>query len=167
MARIRNLETYGDHMHWMLALIDHWVADDIDILCNLKFPVLSDLVETDRIKVQVAVNVTFDKFFPGLLKDDESCALAYLDLEAKVFSADEIGRLYSGRMDWPLRGGLSAPFWSASEFLYSQGRVEAAKKFWRHLSENAPVDSPYRQFARARLDPTKTELEDLWDQSIR
>ena len=54
-------------------------------------------------------------------------------------------------------------YWMVSEHVLADGDERSAKKMWELIREKGPPDAPETLFAKARLDPTRTEVEKLWD----
>jgi hypothetical protein len=54
-------------------------------------------------------------------------------------------------------------FWTIAEHLNDDGDPRSAKLMWQVLRDKGPIGAPETQFAKARLDPTRTELEKMWD----
>jgi hypothetical protein len=70
---------------------------------------------------------------------------------------------YVARQSWPLVGDFLHMFWTVAEHLNDDGDLRSAKLMWQVLRDKGPIGAPETQFAKARLDPTRTELEKMWD----
>ena len=154
---------------WLLGLSKHFAADDKTFVCDMEYPLVSKLhslggayavsaqKENDQL---VAANL------PDLFQSDESCALSLLDLEASALKAVDpkvMASRYLQRQEWPLIGGYLHYYWTISEYLHDVGDDDDARKLWQVIVDKGAAGSPEVTFAKARLDPTRTELENLWN----
>ena len=73
-----------------------------------------------------------------------------------------IDKIYKKRVDWALEGPWLERAWTWSEALYARGHRPEAVKVWQQIADNGPKDSFETRMAKSRLDPLKTEYEQLW-----
>jgi len=157
------------HWVWMANLARHFGEVDSAYTCDLEYPLLSLLRTTGGSNERMAYKRTGELIkeqLPDLFQRDESCALSLLDLEAydlKRQGANTVAATYLSRRDWPLVSGFLHAYWTISEYVYAAGETAPARRLWEVIAGKGPADAPEVQFAKARLDPTRTELEKLWD----
>jgi tetratricopeptide (TPR) repeat protein len=156
------------HLPWVYRLAKAWGAKDSDYICDMEYPLLSKLYESEagqRGMVAARVKDLIDQRLPALFKTDESCAISLLDLEARTIGAEskELAARYVRRQDWPLVGAFLHLFWTHAERLADQGDKDSARRMWTVIKDKGPPKAAETQFAKARLDPTQTEFEQLWN----
>ena len=74
-----------------------------------------------------------------------------------------VGSPHGARAEWPLVGGYLHLYWTISEHVFDANEGALARKMWEVIKDKGPPASPEVEFAKARLDPTKTEFEKLWN----
>jgi len=168
VSRVFGSEVGDDHLEWVAELARHWGAKNHDFVCDMEYPALSRLFDKRPAKKGYAVSRASELIkaeLPQLFKADESCALSLLELEAQGLRSDTkaLTDLYVQRSDWPLVGGYLHLFWTMAEHIYDDGDKTSATRMWTVIRDKGPPGSPEVQFAKARLDPTRTEFEKLWD----
>ncbi len=168
VLRVLNSGTANKHLTWLHSLAQTWGQKESAYTCDLEYPLLSRLYEVrPDARAQTIGRVTeiITADLPDLFKRDESCALSLLELEARALKSEPktLAERYVKRGDWPLVGGFLHTFWTVSEHVYDDGDKASARKMWEVIRDKGPAGAPEVQFAKARLDPTKTELEKLWD----
>lgn len=168
LLRILNSGSANRHLTWLHTLAEHWGRKEAEYICDLEYPLLSRMYEVQpesRAQVSGRVTEVIKTELPALFKRDESCALSLLELEAKALHEDSksLADRYVRRADWPLVGGFLHTYWVISEHIYDGGDKASATKMWQVIRDKGPPESPEVQFAKARLDPKKTELEKMWD----
>jgi hypothetical protein len=152
----------------MRALARHWGKADERYLCDLEYPILSrlyDAAPARRAEVGERVHSLADERLPQLFRVDETCGLSLLELEAKSLKGkpDVLTKRFLARRDWPLTGAFLHLYWTIAEQVHDTGTRADAEALWTVLKDKGPAGSPEVQFAKARLDPTKTEFERMWE----
>lgn len=183
VRRLLNVSTLDIHLDWLANLAKSWSQKDSDYACDLEVPLLSRLIadssKSRRDRAFARLTTMIDAKLPALFKVDGSCALSMLEIEQKflrqrhpIDSSSEVegeNRLpalaarYLARQDWPLISDFLHMYWTVSEHIHSDGDLRSAKLLWQVLRDKGPPDAMETQFAKARLDPTRTETEKLWD----
>ncbi len=166
--RIAATKASDKHLFWMKDLAEHWSAERPDFVCDVEYPILSRIADLNRdgmTKVTTRLNHMVKTYLPDLFTKDESCGLSLLELENKIYSGQtqELANKYLTRKDWPLIGGFLHLYWMVAEHLNEAGDKDSATKLLKVIAEKGPTGAPETGFAKARLDPTKTEVEKLWD----
>jgi len=166
--RIGATKASDRHLFWMKNLAEHWSSEKAEMVCDVEYPILSRMADLNRdgmSKVSARLNLLVKSYLPDLFTKDESCGLSLLELESKILSnqTKEIANKYLARKDWPLIGGFLHLYWMVAEHLIEAGDKESADKLLKVIAEKGPVNAPETGFAKARLDPTRTEVEKLWD----
>jgi hypothetical protein len=115
--------------------------------------------------VEKRVAALIDRELPELFRHDESCGLSLLELEATRLRDDPaaLTQRYLQRKDWPLVAGFLHLYWTIAEHVLDAGGKAGARQLWEVIRAKGPPDSPEVEFAKARLDPSRTEFEKLWD----
>ena len=168
LQRVSNSSSSDAQLVWMQRLAKAWGQKQSDYVCDLEYPLLSRMFEKlpkERDLVTKRVTEVIDGAMPALFGADESCALSLLDLEARALRGEPaaLAARYVRRQSWPLVGGFLHTFWTVSEHLNDDGDAQSARKMWQVLKDKGPAGTPEVQFAKARLDPAKTEFEKLWN----
>lgn len=166
--RMLAVSTLNGHLDWLYSLARNFGAHDEAYLCDVEYPMLSRLNEAGarrRALVEKRALELIQGHLPGLFRQDESCALSLLELEARGLRATpkDLATRYLARADWPLVGGYLHLYWTISEHVFDSGELPSARKMWEVIRDKGPPASPEVEFAKARLDPTKTEFEKLWN----
>ena len=169
VTRMQQVASSSGQWLWLLNLIQHFGEKDPNYVCDLEYPALSRLnAQGQAFESMVADRTTFliNKLMPDLFKTDSSCALSLLDLEAehlKKLPAPAIAKTYLNRQGWPLEGEFLHQYWTISEYLNDNDAKNEAKQLWQVIQDKGAANTPEVKFAKARLDPTRTEFEKLWD----
>jgi tetratricopeptide (TPR) repeat protein len=159
------------HLSWILRLSRQWANKEPNFDCGLVYPVLArvGLTETGDTGLsgeewKAEVSRLTDKTLPELFKTDDICARSLLEMEYRAFQGqpETLVRRYLARADWPLTGVLPGLTWAVSEHARRKGMKTDALALWKRLADKAPDDAPEKRFAKSRIDPTKTEFENLW-----
>jgi hypothetical protein len=153
---------------WILKLQDSWTVGDELAACNVIFPFLSR-IHAD-VKSPAAARAEVVKrtlaFGEGKMIDlkvkDPTCFQSWLDFEAKVLSVAAIDKIYTARDAWALDGPWLERAWTWSEALYARGKRPDAVKLWMQIADKGPKDRFETRMAKSRLDPLKTEYEQIW-----
>jgi tetratricopeptide (TPR) repeat protein len=166
--RIAATKATDRHLFWMKNLAEYWSNEKPDYVCDVEYPILSriaDLNQSGVNKVTARLNQMVSTYLPDLFTKDESCGLSLLELENKIYAGqtEELAKKYLDRKEWPLIGGFLHLYWMVAEHLNEAGDRSSAGKLLKVIAEKGPQGAPETGFAKARLDPTKTEVEKLWD----
>lgn len=168
VARLRLVPSADQHLPWLQTLAAFWSSKESDLICDLEYPILSRMATLDgalRRRSEQRIEALVEKLMPELFRHDESCALSLLELESARLKADPsaLAKRYLGRQEWPLVGGFLHLYWTIAEHVYDAGDRSGARAMWEVLRDKGAPGSPEVGFAKARLDPSKTELEKLWN----
>jgi tetratricopeptide (TPR) repeat protein len=153
---------------WILNVQDAWTAGDELASCNVLFPFLSRINSDTKSPAKARAEVVKRTLEFGEAKitelkaKDATCFQSWLDLESKVLGVPAIDKIYKKRVDWALEGPWLERAWTWSEALYARGHRPEAVKVWQQIADNGPKDSFETRMAKSRLDPLKTEYEQLW-----
>lgn len=165
--RVFALKSADQHLPWLLNLVSNWSTKDPRIACDLQLPILSRLLQhsKSRSDLDAKTRDVITKSREAISKVDGNCFLSYLELEQKLLASKpgELGSRYIARASWPLTSELTGMFWDVAEQCHSAGDTVCSTALWQHIRDKAPPNSPEVKLARARLDPSRTELEGLWD----
>lgn len=181
--RFLQVSSLDDHLDWLMKLARSWSLKNPDYACDLELPLLSRAYDKapSRSAADVLPRLTamINAKLPDLFKFDSSCALSMLELEQRVMRrrppVDEFGLAsgesqvtalaarYAARQTWPMTGDFLHMFWTISEHTFNDGDKSSAEILWKILRDRAPEGSPESQFAKARLDPVRTETEKMWN----
>ncbi len=171
--QIKQTKSGIEHSLWILRLYEKWSEKNPNLKCDRIFPLLSQSYEFLKIGKNTGItlediNKSLDALvksqMPELFKNDESCAISLVDLETKLNAAhlEVTYKKILNRVDWPMVAGYLNWIWTMSEILYNKGMKSEAQNLWRQIIARAPEDSIEVRFAKQRLDPNKTEFEQLW-----
>lgn len=182
VRRFLATEAYDEHVPWLKKLARHWSKANRDFSCDLELPLLARAHKANLIKVSIILQqltVMIDEKLPELFKRDQSCALTMLELEQDILRrTSDAGALglkggvrgsvvlaerYLKRSNWALVGDYLHLFWTVAEHIHEDGDSVSATRMWEMIRDKADAQAPEAHFARARLDPTVTELEQLWN----
>jgi hypothetical protein len=168
LDRMAMTSTASAHLSWMLDLARVFGEKDGSLVCDIEYPLLSRLngagaAAKERVSRRTSELIAAQ--LPDLFRHDESCALSLLELEAGRLKGQpkDLGDQYLKRQDWPLVSGFLHLYWTMSEHVYDGGERGRARKMWEVIRDKGTPGSPEVEFAKARLDPTRTEFEKLWD----
>ncbi len=166
--RMLSVSTLKGHLDWLYSLARTFAEKDGSYLCDLEYPMLSRLSEagaSHHALVEKRTTELISAHLPGLFRNDESCALSLLELEARRMrgAPKDLAARYLTRGEWPLVGGYLHLYWTISEHVLDAGEAASARKMWKVIRDKGPPASPEVEFAKARLDPSKTEFEKLWN----
>ena len=167
LLRIGASDNANTHYPWIYNLASSWSGKSNEHLCSYQYPILSKLFDRkikDRKWVKGELDRMMAQSMPHLLRLDESCAVSLLDLEASLYSTDskKLASIYQSRGEWPMQGAYLKNYWTLSEKLAAKGEKELSRTLWKEITEKGPAGAPEVDFAKARLDPRKTEVEKLW-----
>lgn len=155
------------HLPWIYSLAKTWGNKDNTITCDLQYPLLVTMYEMKAQNKSVNVNqeiaALVKAHLPAALKEKGGCGLSLLDLEAKATPAKELALRYAARTSWPVDESIIHYFWTAAESAKAAGNGKAAADLWTFISTKGPASAPEVAFAKARLDPAKTEFEKIWE----
>lgn len=167
MDRLNVSSPGPEHLPWLYRLAKHFGDQDEQYQCDLEYPLLSRLNARDEYQTLVADRVSelIKKQLPDLFKRDESCALSLLELEYSRLKSDprRLAASYLQRAEWPLVAGFLHQYWMISEHINAAGDRQNARRLWQIIRDKGTPDAPEVEFAKARLEPVKTEFEKLWD----
>ena len=168
MSRIRLVSSLKLHLRWVQRLAEAWSAKDTNLICDLEYPLLSQMAAAGGSVGATAerrLDAVVAQLLPELFKHDESCALSLLELEAIRLRVkpEGLAKQYLARQNWPLVGGFLHLYWTMAEHVYDGGDPKGAREMWKVLRDKGTPGSPEVGFAKVRLDPTQTELEKLWN----
>ena len=171
IARLRaTTEGQAQHLPWIFELSLIWGQTNAALACELEYPLLVQIAgrsPTSYPPDVFAKHITslVQRTLPGSLDTDESCAASMLDLEASLMkdSPTKIAATYLARREWPMKQAFVNQLWLASEKLYETGDKANAKELWQTIDSKAPREMPEVTFAKSRLDPKRTEFENLWN----
>ncbi len=153
---------------WILNLQDAWTVGDEMASCNVIFPFLSRINSDVKSPATARAEVVRRTlaFGEGKMLDikvkDPTCFQSWLDFEAKILSVAAIDKIYTTRETWALDGPWLERAWTWSEALYARGKRPEAVKLWQQIADKGPKDSFESRMAKSRLDPLKTEYEQIW-----
>ncbi len=169
LSRIEQTPFGKVHIPWIYEATLVWALRNADDACGPAFAMLSQYFSSpppwaNAKRFEADLKKIMQKQFPKVLDADPSCAQSYLDLEMRAFknNNDELTAAYLQRGEW-----LHSPVATAEIYVLAEKYLEAGKKnlaeslFKLILDKGSKLATEYR-FAKARLDPQKTELEGLW-----
>lgn len=172
--RIKLSKNGLSHSFWILKVYEKWSKNNQNLKCDSIFPIISASYDAIKNGQNLGISVQdirlyladlIDSQMPDLFKNDESCAVSLIDLEAKLDqSQPEVTfKKIQSRSEWPMVGGYLSFIWTMSEIFIGNGMQAEANQLWKILAEKAPETSVESRFSRQRLDPGKTEFEQLWE----
>ncbi len=148
----------------LVDLARSWSATDLGNMCLYEFPLVARTMSgLPQERVRALAREMIDRTLPALLQKDESCASSLLEMEARLWDPASLAAMWRARLQWPMTQPVLAQIWSVAEALGQAGDRKGAEEFWKVLSEKAPKGSVESGLAKARLDPTRTEFESLWN----
>jgi hypothetical protein len=170
LAATTQTSSGANHLGWAFELVKSWAQTDRAAYCSDVYPVLSKMIhEPKQHSVPLAdlrkeTLAMVDKLLPGLLAIDETCGISFLELEFELLEETpaELGRRYLTRREWRLSRPLTTLFWEVAEKNSNRGQSSIAQEMWSIIRDKAPSDAPEVGFAKVRLDPSRTEYEQLW-----
>ena len=94
----------------------------------------------------------------------DACQMSWYGLEAQCLEGanSRLVERYLTRSNWEFNPEVLQLVWSAAEQANNEGSTDQAKKLWQLIIDQGAKAPTLQQFARARLDPTRTETEQLW-----
>jgi hypothetical protein len=163
LMRILATKSKSLHTTWIYNLASKWAETDRSYLCSIIYPMLSSSISKPYSKTQV-VN-WIDKDLPALFDKDSDCARSFLELEMVAMgqTSARLATRYMQRAAWLKYDGVASLTWAIAEAHDKNGQKPVAKRLWQMLKDSAPKDAPETRFAAARLDPSRTEFEGLWE----
>jgi tetratricopeptide (TPR) repeat protein len=156
------------HLDWLKNLASYWSSEKPELLCDVEYPVLSRIADRGPAaarQVTERLDVIVSTYMPDLFKKDESCGSSLLELENRILGTrtKELASRYLQRQTWPMHGTFLHLYWMVAEHMHDSGDTESARSLWKVIADKGPPKAPETGFARARLDPTRTEFEKMWD----
>jgi len=167
--RIQQTKSGKIHDPWIYQATMQWSGKTRQDACDLAYPLLSKLHTNPLPWVKKGMvgedlQVLIKKHFPQILDDDPSCAQSLLDLEAKIYAKrlDDLTALYTNRASWMTSSMVVSQAYVLAETQFERGQQQLAEALWKMVVQSGNKFSPEVTFAKARLDPKKTELEEIW-----
>ena len=167
VARTMATKSRALHAPWVMALADFWTESDSRFVCSLVYPLLSRPAGPPP---PIAKSLlTIDRYVARLAEktkaEDRACLISFLELEQKILARTpgQIGVRYLSRLNWKLDGDLVGLFWGAAEQCHTAGNKACAITLWQHVRDKSPPNAPEGRLSQARLDPSRTQLDGLWD----
>lgn len=173
VRRILAASGAGDHLEWVFNASLAWAKFEKRYVCDMQYPVLSRLAVSarerggeDEALLRRRIQDLLDQSLALTLREDETCGLSMLGLEADAFAhaPHELAGRYLARRDLQMTRSLASLFWNAAEISAQAGDDNDAKALWKEVAERAPLDALEKRMASLRLDPTRSEVDQLWDQ---
>ncbi len=166
MDRIMDTPGREPFYPWMFKQALHWAEDDISVGCDRVYPMMLKLDENKYVSAELKreAEAFIDKSLKDLLRFETSCAYSMMEYETSHAKISKVGLVnkYLKRDYLPLNATTTPIFWSLAEGALKEGDREAARKVWSLLAEKGDPALPEVRYAKARLDPRKTQLEGLW-----
>ena len=156
----------AENIAWIFLVLENWNAKEKN-LCSWQLQALSRgiLVPVTVGVVRKKLESSIQKNFPLLQLKDPACSSAYLSLEQQADQVDpaRYAKKWLERLTWPVGKEIAQYAWQASETLFSAGDKKAAQEIWTRLGKEDYKAYPESTYAAIRLNPTRTELESLWE----
>ena len=170
LDRIINARYASDHYEWILDLANSWMKKDSTIACELTYPLLSKIWNSGQHAITLKKGVLnrldelMSKNLNELIQFETYCGYSLLEFELNVYAEKplKIYKKLMARDFLPINRVTGNIFWAASEMLYKNGQLREAATLWKRLSDSNEAGVKEVQFAKVRLEKTKTELENLW-----
>jgi hypothetical protein len=170
LPRIRSVDDDFSSGPWIVD----WLASgnlNLEQLCKEVLPLISSASQKEK-KAKLLENwlnlITkeIDKSLGDLISKDAGCTASLVDLEAFLFKRTNKESLFASL--WLNRRTQSVSLetvgyiWEASEIFEKEGKSKEANVLWNLLID--PKNSKFEEskWAKLKLDPSKTEYEDLW-----
>ena len=169
LSRIEQTPSGRVHIPWIYEATLAWALRSEGDACGPAFAMLSQYfsnppVWTSSKRFEGDLNKIMQKQFPKILESDPSCAQSYLDLEMRAYQnkMDALTANYLNRGAWLQSPIATAEIWLLAEKYWQVGRKNLASSLYNLILEKGAKTANEYRFAKARLDPQKTELEGLW-----
>ncbi|MCX6117191.1 MAG: hypothetical protein NT027_06600 [Proteobacteria bacterium] len=167
LSRVLSSNNSAKNLIWILNASEEWSKEEKDSVCSVTLPLSSRLFDSRKDKLAVAkIRERIDSVIPEkwetLLKENQTCAQSWLDLEAKTIPLNDLIQRYEKRATWVVDGPWLERLWIHSEELEKSGQKDAAQKLWQKIAKDAPPSSFESKMAKTRLAPPDTEVEGLW-----
>lgn len=154
---------------WILKLAQYWTERDISTGCDLVYPLLDRVQNLAPQQLpagfqQAAMNF-IDINLKDLLRFETNCAYSMMEFEISLYQ-DQIRLLadkYLVREYLIMNAPTAALVWSVAEQSRKSGYAEGAEGLWKLLVTKGDKGLSEVRYAQARLDRSRSELEDLWD----
>ncbi|NRA43682.1 MAG: hypothetical protein HRU09_01870 [Oligoflexales bacterium] len=171
--RLLKSKLYYLHLSWLYQATFSWNHEDAKDLCEISYPILSKWFHTHKqtktpiAKIWQKTTSLVQSRFPLLFSKSLSCSKALLELEAEVGIHPSLsktyGRLWLDRFDWPQKSITVPLIWQVSEAIRKiEPSSSISKQLWSHLAELDPSLFPEVNYAKTRLDKSRTQTELLW-----
>lgn len=169
--RLLSAKGVAPHFSWMLREARQWGEKDAEIDCSLVYPILSRVGREDESsrgvtadEYRLVVMSLVDRRMPEVAEKDPVCSRSLLEIEFRALSEDpsRLAARYMTRDKWPLSADLLGLTWAVAEAANKAKRLDDARVLWKRIADKGPGDAPETRFAKARLDPRRTEYERLW-----
>jgi len=169
LTRIRSVDQDFSSADWIV----HWLMDqkmELPKLCNQMIPLMSSAVlpagnSVNQKNWLEMISKILDESKLELEKSDPSCLVSLFDLENTLLSRaknqNEFAKRWLKRTDLTVNQRTAPFFWQASESLDQIGLTKEATSLWNYLAKS-PADLEEVKWAKERLDPRKTQYEELW-----
>ncbi len=168
LAIDRVMETAGRDMFypWVLKQAMRWTEDDISVGCDRVYPLLQNLSDRKNIPedLLLAADGFVDRYLKDLLRFETHCAYSLMEFEVTHSKLEKTALVdkYLSRDYLPMDATTTPIYWSLAEQAMKDGSVQAARKLWLLIVAKGDPKQPEVRYAKLRLDPTRTELENLW-----
>ncbi|MFK7823885.1 MAG: tetratricopeptide repeat protein [Oligoflexales bacterium] len=171
--RLLKSKLYYFHLPWLYHATFKWNFKDAQDLCEISYPILSKWFHT-RTQTRTPIKNIWKEItrltkiqFPLLFNKSLSCSKALLELEAEAgvhpSLSKSYGEIWLERFDWPQKSITVPLIWQASEAVRRIApESDVSQKLWSYLAELDPSQFPEVKYAKARLDKSKTQTEQLW-----
>ncbi len=170
LPRIRSVDDDFSSGPWIVD----WLASgnlNLEQLCKEVMPLISSASQKEK-KAKLLENwlklITkeIDKSLGDLISKDAGCTASLVDLEAFLFKRtnkeSQFASLWLNRRTQSVSLETVGYIWAASEIFEKEGKSKEANVLWNLLTD--PKNSKFEEskWAKLKLDPSKTEYEDLW-----
>ncbi len=158
------------HYKWMLNLETNWTKKDYKEVCQLTYPIYSKIwqnpdefgLSTDEFEAQFTKMI--EEQLPELMQFNTYCSYSILELEQNIYEQRPrvlFDRLMA-RKYMTINEFTGKIYWQVSEILNKAGYKKEAEEIWTKLRDAQGLDIREVEYAKARLDKRKTEVEGLW-----
>lgn len=156
------------HLGWILKLAESWAERDISLGCDLVYPLLDRMQKMEEKNLpkgfqQSAMNF-IDENLRDLLRFETNCAYSMMEFEIGLYRGKMsiLADKYAARDYLSLNPTTAAIVWNVAEQSFESGSIEGAESLWKLLVAKGGATLPEVRYAQARLDKSRSELEDLW-----
>ncbi len=158
------------HLNWLYNFSLKVAKGDTNAICTQVLPILATDARSKetrrRASAEKGLINAIDQLFPKVLQEESTvdCAYTMLEMEISLLKNNpvELSKRWETRKDWKLTTRIAEYFWQVSEVLDSSGMRKEAATIWQYLADKADPGSPVKQFAKVRLDGTRTESDKFW-----